>query len=156
PARELVLLAEQCKRHLFCAPFTVLSPTFQAIGQRLRQGDVGRIISARGRYGWAGPDWTDWFYKPGGGALFDLGVYCLTSVTGWLGPVRRVAAMTGVAVPERNVAGRTVQVAADDNAQVLLDFGGGCFAVVTTGFNIQQYAGPGLELYGTEGTIYLR
>jgi predicted dehydrogenase len=38
---------------------------------------------------------------------------------------------------------------------VLLDFGGGCFAVVTTGFTIQQYRGPGLELFGIEGTICL-
>jgi len=154
--RELVALAERCGRHLVCAPFTVLSPTFQAIGRRLRRGDIGRVASARGRYGWAGPDWTDWFYRPGGGALFDLGVYNLTTLTGWLGPVQRVTAMSGIAVPERMVNGRRVRVEADDNAQVLLDFGQGCFAVVTTGFTIQQYQGPGLELYGTEGTLVMR
>jgi len=154
-ARELVTTAQQCERHLLCAPFTTLSPTFQIIGRRLRRGDIGRVVSARGRYGWAGPDWTDWFYKPGGGALFDLGVYCLTTLTGWLGPVRRVTAMTGVAVPERMVGGKVVRVESDDNAQVLLDFGEACFAVLTTSFSIQQYRGPGLELFGTEGTVYL-
>lgn len=105
-ARELLTTAQRCERQLVCAPFTVLSPTFQVIGRRLRRGDVGRVISARGRYGWAGPDWTDWFYKPGGGALFDLGIYNLTTLTGWLGPVRRVTAMTGVAVRERRVGAR--------------------------------------------------
>ena len=154
-ARELMTTARECGRHLVCAPFTVLSPTFQIIGRRLQRGDIGRVVSARGRYGWAGPDWTDWFYKAGGGALFDLGVYNLTTLTGWLGPVRRVTAMTGVAVPERTVGGKTVRVEADDNAQVLLDFGGACFAVLTTSFSLQQYRGPGLELFGTEGTLYL-
>lgn len=154
-ARELVTVAQQCDRHLVCAPFTVLSPTFQIIGRRLRRGDIGRVVSARGRYGWAGPDWTEWFYKPGGGALFDLGVYNLTTLTGWLGPVRRVTAMSGAAVPERRVGGKVVRVETDDNAQVLLDFGEACFAVLTTGFSIQQYRGPGLELFGTEGTVYL-
>jgi predicted dehydrogenase len=154
-ASDLVSLSRAQGRILVCAPFTVLSPTFQAIACRLRSGDIGRVVSARGRYGWAGPDWTDWFYKPGGGALFDLGVYCLTTLTGWLGPVRRVAAMSGVAVPERVVGGRSIQVMADDNTQVLLDFGGQTFAVITTGFTLQQYRGPGLELFGTEGTIYL-
>jgi predicted dehydrogenase len=154
-ASELVTTAQQCERHLACAPFTVLSPTFQIIGRRLRRGDIGRVISARGRYGWAGPDWADWFYKPGGGALFDLGVYNLTSLTGWLGPVRRVTAMTGAAVPERLVGGKAVRVEADDNAQVLLDFGGACFAVLTASFSIQQYRGAGLELFGTEGTVNL-
>lgn len=155
-ARELVMTAQVCGRQLVCAPFTVLSPTFQIIGRRLRRGDIGRVVSARGRYGWAGPDWTDWFYKPGGGALFDLGVYNVTTLTGWLGPVRRATAMTGVAVPERTVGGRAVRVEADDNAQVILDFGDACFAALTTSFSIQQYRGPGLELFGTEGTIYLR
>jgi predicted dehydrogenase len=154
-ARELVALARDSARLLVCAPFTVLSPTFQTVARRLRHGDIGRVVSARGRYGWAGPDWSDWFYKAGGGALFDLGVYNLTTLTGWLGSARRVAALSGVAIPERTVRGQSVRVEADDNAHVLLDFGGGCFAVVTTGFTIQQYRGPGLELFGIEGTICL-
>lgn len=154
--RELVALARASGRHLVCAPFTILSPTFQTIAGRLRRGDIGRVVGARGRYGWAGPDWTDWFYKAGGGALFDLGVYNLTTLTGWLGPVQRVTAMTGVAVPQRTIRGQPVHVEAEDNAQVLLDFGQSCFATVMTGFTIQQYRGPGLELFGTEGTIYLR
>jgi len=153
--RELLALAQSSGKYLVCAPFTLLSPTFQTIAARLRRGDIGQLVSARGRYGWAGPDWADWFYKAGGGALFDLGVYNLTTLTGWLGPVRRVMAMAGVAVPQRNINGHPVQVEAEDNVQVLLDFGGSCFASVMTGFTIQQYRGPGLELFGTEGTIYL-
>ena len=154
-AGELLKTARDSQLLLVCAPFTVLSPTFQAIGRRLRHGDIGRVVSARGRYGWAGPDWTDWFYQPGGGALFDLGIYNLTTLTGWLGPVRRVTAMTGVAMRERRVGDQMVRVEADDNSQVLLDFGEACFAVLTTSFSIQQYRGPGLELFGTEGTVYL-
>jgi predicted dehydrogenase len=154
-AREMVETAKRCQRHLLCAPFTQLSPTFQAIGRRLRRGDIGRVVSARGRYGWAGPDWADWFYKPEGGALFDLGVYNLTTLTGWLGPVLRVTAMAGVAVPERLVGDRAVRVEAEDNAQVLLDFGGARLGALTSSFSIQQYRGPGLELFGTEGTLYL-
>ncbi len=153
--RELVALAQARGRYLACAPFTVLSPTFQAIAGRLHRGDIGQLVGARGRYGWAGPDWTGWFYQRGGGALFDLGVYNLTTLTGWLGPVRRVMAMMGVAVPQRLIKGQPIQVEAEDNAQVLLDFGGSCFATVMTGFTLQQYRGPGLELFGTEGTIYL-
>lgn len=152
--RALVQQAGRSNRLLVCAPFTVLSPTFQTIARRLRAGDIGKLVAARGRYGWAGPDWTEWFYRPGGGALFDLGVYNLTTLTGWLGPVRRVTAMAGVAIPERIINGRTIQVEAEDNVQLLLDFGNACFATVFAGFTIQQYRGPGLELFGTEGTLY--
>jgi predicted dehydrogenase len=153
--RALVELSGRSPGLLVCAPFTVLSPTFQTLARRIRNGDIGKPCSARARYGWAGPDWSEWFYKPGGGCLFDLGVYCLTSLTGLLGPAKRVMAMTGVAIPEREIHGRTIRVEAEDNAQVLLDFGGSAFAVVTSGFTMQQYRNPALEVYGTEGTLQM-
>jgi len=154
-AAEVVAAARQAKGHLLCAPFTILSPTFQQIGQRLRQGQIGQPCLARARYGWAGPDWSEWFYKPGGGCLFDLAVYCFTSLTGLLGPARRVTAMAGTALPEREIQGRKIQSEVVDNAQVLLDFGANAFAVVTSGFTMQQYRNPGLEIYGTTGTIQM-
>lgn len=154
-ASALVELARRSPGHLVCAPFTILSPTFQTLSRRIRRGEIGKPCSARARYGWAGPSWSEWFYKPGGGSLFDLGVYSLTSLTGLLGPAKRVMAMTGVAIPEREINGRQIRVEAEDNAQVLLDFGEGAFGVVTTGFTLQQYRGPALEVYGTTGTIQM-
>lgn len=154
-AKSLVELARKSRGHLVCAPFTILSPTFRTMANRMRAGDIGKACSARARYGWAGPDWTEWFYKRGGGCLFDLGVYGFTSLTGLLGPARRVMAMTGVAIPEREVDGKKFRVEAEDNAQVLLDFGEATFAAVTTGFTMQQYRTPALEVYGTTGTIQM-
>ncbi len=154
-AAALVEVAKRSAGHLVCAPFTILSPTFQTLARRIQKGDIGKPCSARARYGWAGPDWSEWFYKPGGGCLFDLGVYGLTSLTGLLGPVKRVTAMTGVAIPEREINGRKIRVEAEDNAQVLLDFGEGTFAVVTSGFTMQQYRTPALEVYGSTGTIQM-
>lgn len=154
-ADQVMEAAKRSKGLLVCAPFTILSPTFQTMARRIQRGDIGKPCSARARYGWAGPWWSEWFYKPGGGCLFDLGVYCITSLTGLLGPVERVMAMAGVAIPEREINGRTIRVEAEDNAQVLLDFGGSSFAVVTSGFTMQQYRTPGIEVYGTTGTIQM-
>lgn len=154
-ARELMELAKRSPGYLVCAPFVILSPTFRKIWNRIQQGDIGKVLNARARYGWSGPDWADWFYRPGGGCLFDLGVYNLTSLTGLLGPAKQVMAMTGTAIPKRVVRGERIRVAAVDNAQVLLDFGASVFAVVTTGFTIQKYRGPALELYGSEGTLQM-
>jgi predicted dehydrogenase len=154
-ARELVALAEKSPGLLLPAPFTVLSPTFQAIARRVRRGDIGRPVSARARYGWAGPSWSGWFYLPGGGPLVDLAVYNVTTLTGLIGRARRVMAMTGVAVPEREVQGEKVRVQVEDNAQLLIEFEGGALAALTSGFTIQQYRGPGVEVYGTEGTIQM-
>ena len=154
-AEEVLAVAAASPGHLVCAPHILLSPTYRAIHRRVEAGDVGGLLSARARYGWAGPDWGRWFYEEGGGALFDLGVYNVTSLCGFFGPARRVTAMTGVAIPERVVEGEAIRVRAEDNAHVLLDFGDARFAVVTTGFTMQKYRSPAIELYGTHGTIQL-
>jgi predicted dehydrogenase len=154
-AAELVELAAHSRGILVCAPHIVLSPTFRAVHAAVRGGAIGRILTARARYGWAGPWWGEWFYRRGGGSLFDLGIYNVTSLCALIGPARRVAAMVGVAIPERVVEGRAIQVEADDNAHVLIDFGEARFGVVTTGFTMQRYRSPAIELYGEEGTIQL-
>ena len=63
--------------------------------------------------------------------------------------------MTGTAIPEREVNGRKIRVEVEDTAQVLLDFAGNLFGVVTSGFTMQQYRTPALEVYGTTGTIQM-
>jgi predicted dehydrogenase len=154
-AAELLELSGSAPGLLVCAPHILLSPTFRAVHRSVRSGEVGRLLNGRARYGWAGPDWNDWFYRPGGGSLFDLGVYNVTSLCALFGPARRVTGMAGVAIRERLVNGRMTRVEADDNAQVVLDFGEGRFASVTTGFTMQRYRSPAIELYGSEGTIQL-
>jgi predicted dehydrogenase len=154
-AAELVEQARSAPGILVCAPHTLLSPTFRAVHAAVRDKQVGDLLTARARYGWSGPWWNEWFYAPGGGSLFDLGVYNVTSLCALFGPARRVTAMVGVAIPEREVDGRRIRVEADDNAHVLLDFGDARFAVVTTGFTMQRYRSPAIEVYGSQGTIQL-
>jgi predicted dehydrogenase len=154
-AAELVDLAKQSPGYLMPAPFTILSPTYQTMHRRLSAGEIGQVTLARARYGHSGPTWGPWFYQEGGGPLFDLGVYNITSLTGFLGPVRRVMAMTGIAQPERIVDGRPLEVEVPDTMQIMLEFGDATFATVTTGFTMQRYRSPAIELYGTAGTLQM-
>ncbi len=154
-AAEIVELAKKSPGYLVPAPHVILSPTYQTIWRRVHGGDIGKVLSARALYGWAGPSWGQWFYRPGGGSMFDLGVYNVVSLTGLLGPAKRVTGLVGTAIPERVVDGELIQVKADDNAHILIDFGESVFAVVTTGFTLQKYRCPAIELYGTEGTIQM-
>lgn len=152
---QLLETARRSSGFLVCAPHVILSPTYQQIAQRLKAGDIGRALSARARYGWAGPDWGQWFYRAGGGVLFDLGVYNLTTLTGLLGPAQRVLAATGTAVPERFVDGEWMKVEVEDTAHLILDFGDAVFASVLTGFTMQAYRSPAVELYGSEGVLQM-
>ena len=154
-AAGLLDLARTSPGILVCAPHILLSPTYQEMHRRVRAGGIGDLLLARARYGWAGPWWGRWFYEAGGGALFDLGVYNLTSLCGFFGPVRRVTAMVGTAIPEREAEGERVKVAADDNAHVVLDFGDARFGSYMTGFTMQKYRSPAIELYGSTGTLQM-
>jgi predicted dehydrogenase len=154
-AAELLELQRSSAGMLMVAPHVVLSQTYRAMWKRVKAGEIGKVHLARAFYGWSGPNWGKWFYQTGGGPMFDLGVYNITSLTGFIGPVKRVMAMTGVAIPERVVENELIQVKSEDNAQIMLDFGDNCFGIVTTGFTIQQYRCPAVELYGSLGTIQM-
>ena len=153
--KDLYDIAKKSKKIFLAAPFVVLSPVFQAIHQEINKNTIGNISLARARYGWSGPNWGDWYYKTGGGPLFDLGVYNITTLTGLLGPVKNVTAKSSISKPIRLINGKKVKVDTDDNFQILLEFRSGCLAVVTTGFTMQQYNSPAVELYGNNGTIQM-
>jgi len=154
-AAAMVETAKTSAGYLLVAPHVILSPTFKEMAKRIHAGDIGKVCAARAIYGWSGPEWGKWFYLKGGGPIFDLGVYNITSLTGWLGPAKRVMAMTGQAIPQRMVEGEMMQIETEDNAQILLDFGNACYATVFTGFTIQDKRAPAIELYGSEGVIQM-
>jgi predicted dehydrogenase len=154
-AAELVEMAKTSKGYLICPPSVILSPTYQAISKHIADGDIGRILTARARYGWSDGWWGHWFFRGAEGVIKDLAVYNITSLTGLMGSVRRVMAMTGVALPDREVGGQHIRADAIDNVQLLMDFGESVFAVVTSGFTIEKYRSPALEIYGSDGTIQM-
>ncbi|MGH2388075.1 MAG: Gfo/Idh/MocA family protein [Chloroflexota bacterium] len=157
-----LLLEEAARRGLIvtAAPNAVLSPTFHAAAAAIASGEIGKVCAARGRYGHSGPH-EPWFYKQGGGALFDLGVYNVVTLTGLLGPAIGVVALSGIAVPRRILHGEEFSVEADDNTTLLLDFGQGVQAVIQTGFVYPTRPDRGagyddratIELLGTRGSI---
>ncbi|MFZ1768792.1 MAG: Gfo/Idh/MocA family oxidoreductase [Caldilinea sp.] len=148
-------VARRSKGFLVPAPHVMLSPTYQKMWRHIHNGDIGAPRLARAFYGWAGPSWGKWFYEQGGGSMFDLGVYNIVSLTGFLGPATRVTGLIGTAIKERIVDNELMTVQTDDNVHLCIEFANNCYAVVTTGFTIQKYRTPGIEVYGSEGTIQM-
>lgn len=154
-ARTLLSVAQASARHLVCAPHVLLSPDFQEMYRRVHEGVIGRPILARARYGWEGPDWSEWFYAPGGGPLFDLGVYNVTSLTALLGPVSKVTCLATTSQETRIVRGKEIQVQTPDTFQLSLQHRDGALSAITTAFGMQKYRGPAIEVYGLDGTIQM-
>jgi len=166
-ADAIVEEARQAGLKLACAPPVLLSPLNTALKRLMGEGIIGKVAFARAHSSHFGAaeflgyrsDPT-WFFKPGGGPIFDMGVYAIHTLTGLLGPAKRVTALSGIAIPERLVRsgpakGKVIQVEEDDNTQIMLDFGGSTFGVIDATFCVHATKGPWTEFYGGLGVLYI-
>lgn len=95
-----------------------------------------------------------WYWrKPGGGPLYDMTVYGLHSLTGVLGPAKKVTAMSGVGIKEREFQGKAYPSDAEDNTLMVLDFGKVLFGFVYGTFagTLTEFGQP--TYFGTKGSI---
>jgi predicted dehydrogenase len=101
--KALLDLAVQKGLRIWGAPAVVNSPQFAFMAKSIQEGKLGRVAAAHAHYGHTGPGWSAFFYEKGGGSMPDLGVYNLATLSGLLGPVKSVMAMTSIVTPERKV-----------------------------------------------------
>ena len=116
------------------------------------------MILFRGHESWH-PD-PAFYYKRGGGPLFDMGVYLLTSLVALLGPVRRVCSFTRTTFPERIVSseprrGERIVVETPTHIAGNLQFENGAIGSVISSFDVHGSRIPRMELHGTEGTLVI-
>jgi predicted dehydrogenase len=164
-AQALIAYAKKKQRHLLCAPAVMTTPRMQWIKSFTQAGRLGRLTLATGQQANMGPAaWRVYtgdpavFYKPGVGPMVDLGVYALHAITGILGPVKRIQAMGGVSIPERNVlidrlAGEKIAVSTPDHILLHLDFGNAAFGQVLASFATPRSKTPALEVHGENGSL---
>lgn len=162
--KALVDLAQSKKLRIWGAPAVVNSPQFAFMSKTLREGKLGKVAAAHAHYGHTGPSWSAFFYEEGGGSLPDLGVYNIATLTGLLGPVKSVVAMTSIITPERTVDDKgKIPVKAEDNAMILMDHGNGVISHVQCGFNYFDPYGhegkgqerPTITIWGSQGNMAL-
>jgi predicted dehydrogenase len=162
---ELMELARKNGVQIWAAPTCVTSPQFKFMAETMASGRIGRVTAAHGTYGHGGPGWSGWFYQKGGGSLYDLGVYNVTTFTGLLGPVQEVVGMTAVLNKTRRVEDLgEVAVEADENTMLIMNHGRGVLSHVQTGFGYfdgERLAGEGRQLYtidvvGTKGAMHMQ
>jgi predicted dehydrogenase len=154
--QELLALAEKKGVGVWGAPNVVISPQFRFMVETLAKGVLGSVHAAHACYGHKGPSWGPWFYKKGGGSLFDLGVYNVTTLTGLLGPAKAVVAFAGTAIRERVIEDERVAVEADDSTMLLMDHGNAVYSHIQTGF-VYGFSPRDrtIELIGTNGAMNL-
>lgn len=162
--RALYDLAKSKGLRIWGAPAVVNSPQFAFMAQTINSGKLGNLAAAHAHYGHTGPTWSAFFYEKGGGSLPDLGVYNLATLSGLLGPVKSVMAMTSIVTKTRTVDDKgNIPVEAEDNAIVLMDHGNGVLSNVQCGFNYFDPYGhegkgqdrPTISIWGSKGNMAL-
>ena len=172
-ATELIEAARTAGVRLVASPGEMLRPHNQRVKAMIAGGVIGTVCwaacgAAFGDYHVGEPERQgtgplenidpSWYFRsPGGGPLYDMTVYALHGLTGILGSVERVTALSGTRIREREVAGRRITADAHDNTLILLDFGDGLLAlaygtaagVLTDGVDWD----PSGSYYGTRGRI---
>jgi predicted dehydrogenase len=168
-AADLIERAQAADVKLVASPGEMLRPLNRAIRELVDTGALGKISwaltgAAFGTYhedepvrrGAETADVIDpsWYWRrPGGGPLYDMTVYGLHTLTGILGPAKRVAAMSGVGLERREFHGTVHECTADDNSLLLLDFGASVFAFVHGTFAGRLTGLGGVNVYGSEGVV---
>lgn len=147
-----------------CAPDTFLGGSHQQARAVLDEGRVGTITAGcaavlnHGMEHWH-PN-PDFFFLPGAGPMLDLGPYYIANLINFLGPVKRVGALTSSAVAERTIGngarlGEKVPVKTPTNIHALLEFHNGATINLSTSWDVWHHKRNHFELYGTEGTLYV-
>ncbi len=166
-ASILVEEANRVKVKFACAPPIILAPRNRWVKEMIHKGSIGKVCFIRAHSSHCGPASFDnfltdptWFYKEGGGPLYDMGIYQLHLLTDIMGPAKKVFSFAGVAIPEVVVRsgiakGKKIDVTTHDNIMILLDFGEARFASIDGSYCVKAEKVPAVEFYGSEGTIYL-
>jgi predicted dehydrogenase len=144
------------------APDTFLGGGIQTCRKLIDDGWIGEPIAAtafmlgHGHESWH-PD-PEFYYKVGGGPMFDMGPYYLTALVNLVGPVRRVTGSTRITFPERTITsqpkyGNKIDVEVSTHVVGVLDFSNGAIGTIVTSFDVWGAQVPRIEIYGTEGSL---
>lgn len=151
---------------LAAAPSVMLFPQVRLAASMLAHGEIGQVHTVRG-LGFGGiPPWLGYtsdpapFFRAGAGPHVDLGVYPLHAITGLLGPIHRVSAMSartrdGFEIADGPAAGDRVAMEIDDAWVMIAELEGPSLVSLESNFTSHGTRSAELELMGEQGTIAL-
>jgi predicted dehydrogenase len=146
------------------SPDTVLGAGVQEARAIIDAGRIGKPLTglaavlSHGMEHWH-PN-PGFFFRPGGGPVFDMGPYYLTTLVTLLGPVGSVQALGQIGFAERivttpgsAVSGQTIIVETPTSVQALLQFRSGAQVTFFASWDVWRHGAPPIELHGSEGSL---
>ena len=160
--KDLLELAKEAGVRVGGAPDTFLGGGIQTCRKLIDDGWVGNPIAVNafmtnhGHESWH-PD-PEFYYKKGGGPMFDMGPYYLTALINLVGPIKQVKASTRVTFKERTITsepkfGVKIPVEVPTHIVGIMDFHNQATGSILTSFDVWNAQLPRIELYGTHGSL---
>ena len=162
--RALLEQAESAGLLIGVAPDTVLGPGLQTARRAIANGDIGEPMSAQTVMQQPGPDIfhpnPEFLFAKGGGPLFDMGPYYITTLIHIFGPVATVAAVGSKARRTRTVQvgnrlGTEFPVEVPTHVSAIAQFEGGGVSQSLFSFQSPLTRMGVVEITGTEGTLIM-
>jgi len=161
-AHALLEAADAAGVRIGCAPDTVLGTGVQTARAVLDAGEIGAPVAATafmvtpGHERWH-PE-PEFYYRPGGGPLLDMGPYYLTALITLLGPVHRVVGMSATPRGTRTIgsgprAGTEFAVEVATHVTGVLEHENGALSTLLMSFDVWAGVLPRIEVYGTGGSL---
>ena len=162
--KEIHELSKQKKLYVGCAPDTFLGAAGQRARQLLENKEIGEVvlgtfnIMSHGMEHWH-PN-PDFFFKPGAGPVFDLGVYYLTQLLNLIGPVKSVSSISATATSERLItsqprSGEKIKVETPTTLMGTLEFQNNTKIQFFCSWDVWKHKHSTIELYGLEGSMII-
>ena len=144
------------------APDTFMGGGLQTCRKLIADGAIGEPVAVsafmlcHGHESWH-PD-PEFYYKVGGGPMFDMGPYYVTALVSLIGPIRRVTGSARITFPERTITsqpknGTKINVDVPTHVAGVMDFANGAVGTLVTSFDVWSHRMPNIEIYGTEGSL---
>lgn len=147
---------------LGCAPDTILSSPLQTCLKVIEEGWIGKPLAATTNFLCSGHElWhptPEFFYKPGGCPMMDIGPYYVTAMVMLLGAVSKVSCFAKKSLPRRVVrsqpnAGQIIDVETYTHYSGIMEFRSGVIANINTSYDVWISSLPFLEIYGSAGVL---
>lgn len=164
--RDLLARARANSVRLGAAPDTFLGAALQHARTLLDDQTIGNVVFGQANFVSGGMEHRhpnpEFFFKPGGGPVFDIGPYYVTALVSLLGPVASVSAIGTIGRPIRSVStlgsphkGAAIHVEVPTTVQALLHFQQGPQISMSLSWDSQPTAIPHIDLHGTLGRLVL-
>lgn len=161
--RDVLAAAAAAGLVVGCAPDTVLGTGTQTARRAIDDGLIGRPVAATATMVTPGHErWhpnPDFYYRPGGGPLLDMGPYYVSALVTLLGPVVSVVGAASALRDARAIgsgprAGEIIPVVGvDTHVTGVLVHASGALSTVVMSFDAVASRASNIEVHGTEGSL---